>query len=78
MTPIVVGILVWALIVLIAAFIAIIGCAFENLNNKKLSCLGTYMVQIAQIILTGCILFIFAFLIFTLILILFSIFGGLV
>lgn len=76
MTPIVVGILIWGLIVLIVALIAIIGCAFENLNNEMLSCLGTCMVQTAQIILFGCVLFIFVFLIVTLIFILFSIFGG--
>lgn len=70
------GVLVWALIVLIVALIAIIGCAFENLNNEMLSCLGTCMVQTAQIILFGCVLFIFVFLIVTLIYILFSIFGG--
>lgn len=74
--PIAVGVLIWALIVLIVALIAIIGCAFENLNNEMLSCLGTCMVQTAQIILFGCVLFIFVFLIVTLIFILFSIFGG--
>lgn len=69
-------VLIWALIVLIVALIAIIGRALENLNNETLSCLGTCMVEIAQIIVFGCVLFIFVFLIVTLIYILFSIFGG--
>lgn len=70
------GVLIWTLIILIIALIAIIGRALENLNNETLSCLGTCMVEIAQIIVFGCVLFIFVFLIVTLIYILFSIFGG--
>lgn len=69
-------VLIWALIILIVALMAIIGRALENLNNETLSCLGTCMVEIAQIIVFGCVLFIFVFLIVTLIYILFSIFGG--
>lgn len=69
------GILIWALIVLIAAFIAIIGCVLENLNNK-FSCLGTCIIQTAEFIVFGCILFIFVFLIVALSFMLFSIFGG--
>lgn len=69
-------VLIWALIILIVALMAIIGRALENLNNETLSCLGTCMVEIAQIIVFGCVLFIFVFLIVTLFYILFSIFGG--
>lgn len=69
-------VLIWALIILIVALMAIIGRALKNLNNETLSCLGTCMVEIAQIIVFGCVLFIFVFLIVTLIYILFSIFGG--
>lgn len=74
----VIGVLIWALVALTAALAAIIGCALENLNNEMLSNLGTYMVQITQIILFGCILFIIVFLIATLICVLFSIFKGMV
>lgn len=70
------GVLIWSLIVLIAAFTAIIGCVFENSNNETFSCLGTCMIKTAEIIVFGCILFIFVVLIVTLFYILFSIFGG--
>lgn len=71
------GVLIWSSVVLIAACIALIGCALENLNNELLSHLGTCMIQTAEIVVFGCIIFIFVFLIVILMFILFSVLGGL-